>query len=158
MKKIILLLTVLFSFQAYAQYGEYGEEELSNLTWLTDLDQAKKESTTQNKPILIYFTGSDWCGPCKMLKKDFFSSEEFEKKSTKFVLLKVDMPRRVDIITPEQKIKNKKVVKQYNKSGGYPNLVALNNNGEVLGELSGYTFLRETDRHFNFVNSILDKY
>ncbi|WP_452220874.1 thioredoxin family protein [Lacinutrix salivirga] len=155
MKKFVIILTVLLSFQAFAQYEE---DTMSNLAWLTDLNEAKKESKVQKKPILIYFTGSDWCGPCKMLKKDFFSSEKFEEKSKQFVLLKVDMPRRVDIITPEQKEKNKKVVRQYNKSGGYPNLVALNTEGKVIGELSGYTFLRETDRHFAFVDSVLENY
>jgi len=102
--------------------------------------------------------GSDWCGPCKALKKDFFNTEAFEKKAENFVLLMIDMPRRLDVITPEQKKKNTKVVAKYNQSGGYPNLVALNDKLNVIGELSGYTFLRETDRHFAFVDSIIENY
>ncbi|MEJ6792945.1 MAG: thioredoxin family protein [Lacinutrix sp.] len=84
----------------------------SNINWLTDFDDAKKASSTLGKPILIYFTGSDWCPPCKMLKTDFFNSEAFELKSKNFVLLMVDMPRRLDIITEEQRNKNKKVIKK----------------------------------------------
>ena len=47
-----------------------------------------------------------------MLKTDFFNSEAFELKSKNFVLLMVDMPRRLDIITEEQRNKNKKVIKK----------------------------------------------
>ena len=152
MKNLLVLILLCVSVQSFSQDDEY-----SNINWLTDLEEAKKESATSNKPILIYFTGSDWCPPCKMLKSDFFNSEAFEKKSENFVLLMVDMPRRQDIITKEQRVKNKKVVNIYNKKGSYPNLVGINAKGKVLGELSGYTFLRETDRHFEFIDSIIQK-
>jgi len=150
MKNLFLLLFLCVSMQGFSQ-----EEEYSNLNWLTDFEQAKKESESSKKPILMYFTGSDWCGPCKMLKKDFFNTEAFETKAENFVLLMVDMPRRLDIITPDQKKKNKVLVKKYNQKGGYPNLVALNDNLNIIGELSGYTFLRETDRHFAFVDALI---
>ncbi len=149
----MLLLVLCISIQGFSQ-----EEELSNLSWLTDLEEAKKESMATKKPILMYFTGSDWCPPCKSLKQDFFNSKTFEEKSKKFVLLMVDMPRRMDIITEEQRKKNKVLVGKYNKKGGYPNIVALNEKLNVIGELSGYTFLRETDRHFTFIDSILENY
>lgn len=152
MKNLLVLILLCVSVQSFSQDDEY-----SNINWLTDLEEAKEESATSNKPILIYFTGSDWCPPCKMLKSDFFNSEAFEKKSENFVLLMVDMPRRQDIITKEQRVKNKKVVNIYNKKGSYPNLVGINTKGKVLGELSGYTFLRETDRHFEFIDSIIQK-
>ena len=154
MKKIVLLLTLFVSIVGYSQY----DEDTSNLNWLTDFDEAKAISIKENKPILVYFTGSDWCSPCKMLKKDFFSTPKFEERANKMVLLMVDMPRRSDIITPEQKEKNIILVRTYNSSGGYPNLVALNDQGHIIGELGGYTFLRETDRHFAFVDSVIENY
>ncbi|WP_452224630.1 thioredoxin family protein [Lacinutrix chionoecetis] len=153
MKNLFLLLFLCVSIQGFSQ-----DEDFSNLNWLTDFEEAKRVSESSKKPILIYFTGSDWCGPCKMLKKDFFNTEAFEEKSDNFVLLMVDMPRRLDIITPEQKKKNKALVKKYNQKGGYPNLVALSSNLNVIGELSGYTFLRETDRHFAFVDGLIQKF
>lgn len=156
MKKIILIIAVLFAFQAYSQDDYYGEEIEPNLEWHEDLNEAKVESAKSKRPILMYFTGSDWCAPCKLLKKDFFSSEEFEEKSKNFVLIKVDMPRRMDIITPEQKAINKELVQRFNSQGSFPNIVALNENLHILGELSGYTFLRETDTHFAFINSFID--
>ena len=152
MKKIVLLIALLISMTTFAQ------EEVSNLNWLLDIDQALELSEKEHKPVLVYFTGSDWCPPCKMLKEDFFSSARFEEKSEKFVLLLVDIPRKVDVISKEQKDKNLLLVRKYNKQGGYPNLVALNSKGEVIGELGGYTFLRETERHFAFVDSVIENY
>ncbi|MCP4052839.1 thioredoxin family protein [Mesoflavibacter sp. CH_XMU1422-2] len=153
MKHLIFIFSLFFSSLLFSQ-----EEEHSSLNWLTDLNEAKVEATSSKKPILVLFTGSDWCAPCKMLKEDFFDSDEFETKSKQFVLLMIDIPRRTDIITEEQRKKNFEVVRKYNKEGGYPNLVALDDNLKVIGELSGYTFLRETDRHFAFIDSILENY
>lgn len=153
MKHLIFIFSLFFSSLLFSQ-----EEEHSSLNWLTDLNEAKVEATSSKKPILVLFTGSDWCAPCKMLKEDFFDSDEFEIKSKQFVLLMIDIPRRTDIITEEQRKKNFEVVRKYNKEGSYPNLVALDDNLKVIGELSGYTFLRETDRHFAFLDSILENY
>lgn len=152
MKKFVLFITLIASVFSYSQDVD------SDLNWLLDINEALEISKTENKPLLVYFTGSDWCAPCKMLKKDFFSNPKFKERSTNMVLLMVDMPRRVDIISKEQKEKNIKLVRKYNKSGGYPNLVALNSNGDIIGELGGYTFLRETDRHFAFVDSVIENY
>lgn len=157
MKKLLLVFTLCVSFSMLSQDDDY-EDYSSNLNWLTDLAEAKQESISSKKPILIYFTGSDWCAPCKMLKKDFFYTEAFEEKADQFVLLMIDMPRRTDIISKEQQEKNNNVVSKYNTSGGYPNLVALNDQLHIIGELSGYTFLRETDRHFAFIEAILENY
>ena len=44
--------------------------------------------------MLIFFTGSDWCGPCKMLVEDFFESDKFKEIAEKeFVLYEADFPR-----------------------------------------------------------------
>lgn len=151
MKQLIFIFSLVFSSLLFSQ-------EETNLSWLTDLSEAKAEAISSKKPILVLFTGSDWCAPCKMLKEDFFDSEAFKTKSKQFVLLMIDIPRRTDIITEEQRKKNFEVVRKYNKEGSYPNLVALDDNLKVIGELSGYTFLRETDRHFAFIDSILENY
>lgn len=154
MKNILIVLALFVSAVGFSQY----DEDVTNLNWITDYDEAKAISLKEKKPILVYFTGSDWCSPCKMLKKDFFSTPEFEERASKMVLLMVDMPRRLDIISKEQKKKNEIMVHMYNRTGSYPNLVALNSKGSIIGELNGYTLLRETDRHFAFVDSVLENY
>ena len=89
MKKLILALVFFISFVGFSQ----------ELNWQTDYDTAKQIAQQENKSILMYFTGSDWCAPCKQLKEDFFHSERFINESEKLVLLMVDLPFRQDILS-----------------------------------------------------------
>ncbi len=151
MKKLLFLAVFFIGFSAIAQ------EEIK-LNWLTDFEEAKKISKKTKKPILIYFTGSDWCPPCKMLKEDFFYTEKFQEKASNFVLVVADMPRRIDIITEEQRAKNVLLASRYNKKGSYPNIVALDHNGKEIDNISGFNMMRDTARHYKFIEKILENY
>jgi thioredoxin-related protein len=150
MKKIIVIVLFICAGNIYAQE--------SKLNWLTDLDEAKQMSEEMDKPILMYFTGSDWCAPCKKLKTDFFDSEKFIKKSQRFVLLKVDLPRRSDIISQDQKRKNMLLMQKYNRRGSFPTMVGMNSEGKVLGDINGYNRAEKTDKHFVFLDEIIGKH
>ena len=126
--------------------------------WLTNFDEAKQTSVKQDKPILVYFTGSDWCAPCKKLKADFFNTEKFATESQKFVLLLVDLPRRSGIISSDQKRKNMLLSQDYNKRGSFPTLVGLDSNGKVLGNINGYSRSYGTGDYYDFLKKILNKY
>eukprot|EP01009_Symbiontida_sp_KSa7_P003422 NODE_1828_length_540_cov_869.580448_g1483_i0.p2 GENE.NODE_1828_length_540_cov_869.580448_g1483_i0~~NODE_1828_length_540_cov_869.580448_g1483_i0.p2 ORF type:complete len:65 (+),score=7.38 NODE_1828_length_540_cov_869.580448_g1483_i0:91-285(+) len=39
--------------------------------WLTNFDEAKKVAATEQKNILMVFSGSDWCVPCMKLEKKY---------------------------------------------------------------------------------------
>ena len=41
---------------------EKKAEKKVESAWLTDLEAAKKQAAADKKPILMFFTGSDWCG------------------------------------------------------------------------------------------------
>lgn len=161
-KHFLSFFVLFMSLQLVAQKGfedlEVEEQENVSLNWFTDFEAAKLEAKNQKKPLLLFFTGSDWCAPCKMLKEDFFNTKAFKAKSEHMILVLVDMPRRIDVITPEQKEKNKQLVAKYNQEGSYPNVVGLTQNLEVVGQLSGYTLLRETDNHFQFIDSLIANY
>jgi len=144
----MLFLLVFLS----ATSGMYSQDKV---LWGTDLDAAIKESKTTNKPVLIYFTGSDWCTPCKMLKEDFFSTDRFKEQASNFVLVEVDFPRRVDIITETQRKANKKVIAKYNKESSFPKLVVLNRRGKSIAEKSGYILTRDPSYHFDFLDKII---
>ncbi len=147
----MLFISLIIASASLAQEDE--------LHWLTDFESAKQVSKDSKKPILMYFTGSDWCAPCIMLHEDFFSTEKFKNQSQNVVLLKVDIPRRMDIISEEQLKANKKLLSKYNKQGGFPNIIALNHNGKVLGTQGSYSSsLRDPSRYFSFVTNIIDNY
>ncbi|MDH7446777.1 thioredoxin family protein [Aquimarina sp. 2201CG14-23] len=151
MKKVVLFLLLILTTVIYSQEDE--------LHWLTDFETAKQVSEDTKKPILMYFTGSDWCAPCIMLQEDFFYTEKFKQQSQHIVLLKVDIPRRTDIISEEQLKANKKLLGKYNKQGGFPNIIALNHKGKVLGTQGSYSSsLRDPSRYFSFVTMIIDNY
>ena len=63
--------------------------------WLTDWEAAKAQAQRSNKPILINFTGSDWCGWCIRLKQEVFSQDAFKNwAAQKVVLFEADFPRK----------------------------------------------------------------
>lgn len=100
--------------------------------WLTDLEAAKKTG----KPILMNFTGSDWCGWCIKLKNEVFSQPEFESYAQKrLTLLEVDFPRS-KFQTEERKVKNRALRDEYGIEG-YPTIILLDAKGKKVGEL-GY--------------------
>jgi len=128
MKKLELIILLLFVGQlAIAQ------------NWITDVDEAKKKSTESNKPIVLVFSGSDWCAPCMKLEKKVFDTEEFKQyASENYVLLKADFPQRKKNKLPkEQQEHNNQLAEKYNKNGFFPLVVVLSNEGKSLGSL-GY--------------------
>ncbi|WP_121906978.1 thioredoxin family protein [Ulvibacter antarcticus] len=147
--KHLLIISLLFLTTI-----TFGQESESNLKWLTNLEEAEGLSKATSKPILMYFTGSDWCAPCIALKKDFFEAEAFAAKADDFVLVMIDYPRRMDVISEEQLAYNKKIVAKYNTNKSFPKVLVLNSKGKELGKLSGYSSYntyQDTSYHLAFV-------
>jgi thioredoxin-related protein len=87
MKKILLsVLLVVGSFVLQAQ----------ELKWETDINKAISVSNKSKKPMLLLFTGSDWCGYCIRLQKEVLKTPEFKTWATKnVVLVELDFPRGI---------------------------------------------------------------
>ena len=67
----------------------------NNYGWLINYEDVYNQSVEQNKPIMANFTGSDWCGWCKKLKKAVFDTDTFKKWAEQNVILfELDYPRR----------------------------------------------------------------
>ena len=58
-----------------------------DLVWNTDIVKATAESKKSKKPILLFFTGSDWCGWCIKLQKEVFTTDTFKKWAKENVVL-----------------------------------------------------------------------
>ena len=113
--------------------GEAGEE----LAWLTDFEAAKKQAAAEKKPILMFFTGSDWCIWCQRLHADVLDKPEFADFSKKLVLVELDFPQRTQL-PDDLKKQNAELAEKF-KVDGYPCTVVLASDGETkLGTLSGY--------------------
>ena len=69
--------------------------------WQTDYDQALIAATQAKKPMLLNFTGSDWCPPCIAMHKRVLSKPAFLEFAQKnLILLEVDFPRRTQLSAP----------------------------------------------------------
>ncbi|MBC5835683.1 thioredoxin fold domain-containing protein [Flavobacterium sp. F372] len=116
MKKIILVFAFLISgFIAQAQ----------ELNWYTDMSKATEASLKENKPLLLFFTGSDWCGWCTKLQKDVLKTTEFANWAMQNVILvELDFPRR----TPQDqnlKMQNQQLAQTFGIQG-YPTVWFVN--------------------------------
>ena len=161
MKKIIFIFT-LFLFQTILFAQEIQKEVTTDLNWISNFDEAKKLAEQENKPILIFFTGSDWCGICKMLKKDFLLTKKFKEIATEnLILYKADFPRRTDIVSAEQKIVNETLNSKYSKTRSkrsFPTIVMADANGIELGFIESYNYIHDTTRHYGLLKSVLSQY
>ncbi|KPM33246.1 Disulfide isomerase [Croceitalea dokdonensis DOKDO 023] len=145
------ILLVLLTFVWIIPLQNSTQQPAETVDWETDYESVLKSAKKEKKNVLVYFTGSDWCPPCKMLKKDLFDSAEFEEISKEYVLLYVDIPRNKDLLSSRQLEHNKKLVSKYNKKGVFPLLVALSKNGVVLDDYSGYSMNGEIGYHLEFL-------
>jgi len=110
------------------------------LDWKLNFSDAKAVAETENKMILLNFSGSDWCGPCIKLTKEVFGSPEFEKfASQNLVLVRADFPRqKKNQLEKTQIVLNESLADQYNKKGIFPLTVLIDSKGKVIKEWEGF--------------------
>ncbi|MFH6992166.1 thioredoxin family protein [Flavobacterium sp. FlaQc-48] len=108
MKKIFLIM--LFLVGAFATQAQ-------ELKWYTDVREAITVSNKEQKPMLMFFTGSDWCGWCIRLQNEVLKTPEFKKWATdNVVLVELDYPRRT-AQTPELKSQNNELQQAFGIQG-----------------------------------------
>ena len=105
--------------------------------WTEDYDKAVERAKTQNKPILLDFTGSDWCGWCMKMKRESLDTPQFMAYAQQnLVLVTVDFPRKT-AQAPATKQQNERLGAKY-QVDGYPAFVLIDKTGRELGRQSGY--------------------
>jgi len=109
----------------------------TDIKWTEDYKAALETAKKDKKMVLLDFTGSDWCPPCKALNATVLTSDAFAQwtKDT-FVLVDLDYPRAKpqDDATKKQ---NADLAKQYGIEG-YPTIIILNSDGKEIGRQVGY--------------------
>ncbi len=104
--------------------------------WMTDFDAAKAKAAEENKPMLLDFTGSDWCGWCVKLDKEVFSQKAFQDYADgALILVQLDFPRSKSQ-SDELKAQNEALLKQYEVQG-FPTVLILSPEGKLVGT-TGY--------------------
>jgi thioredoxin-related protein len=108
-------------------------EQASGLDQARVLERAKSE----NKMVLLDFTGSDWCPWCIKFDEEVLSTGKFnDYAATHLTLVTVDFPNSKEqsdaLKQANQDLKNK-----YNVNG-FPTFILLDSDGRELGRQVGY--------------------
>ena len=106
--------------------------------WLVDFAEAKELAAKENKDILIEFTGSDWCPPCKALQKNVLSQDIFKREAPKqFILLFLDNPRDKSHQSEEEKAQYKRLAEAFQVTG-VPTVFLVDAEGRAYARQVGY--------------------
>jgi len=108
--------------------------------WQPDFEAAQAQARQDSLPIVLVFSGSDWCAPCIKLEREIWDAEEFQAYAKDhYVMLKADFPRRkANALGQEQAQANARLAETYNPQGFFPLVVVLSPDAAVLGR-TGYT-------------------
>jgi thioredoxin-related protein len=100
--------------------------------WITSYEQGQQEAKTNNKLMLLDFTGSDWCGWCTLLDREVFSKPQFKEYASKnLVLVELDFPK-MKYISAATRAQNERLAMQYQVQA-FPTIIVLNGDGQVVG-------------------------
>lgn len=104
--------------------------------WETDFEKAQERAKAEGKPMLLDFTGSDWCGWCIKLDEEVFSKSDFKRYADDNLIL-------VELDFPAKKKQSKRVAEQnrnlQERFGvrGYPTIILLDSEGQEIAR-TGY--------------------
>ncbi|WP_339834126.1 thioredoxin family protein [uncultured Flavobacterium sp.] len=125
-KTLFILFVTLSSILVQAQ---------EDLTWHTDMAKASELSMKEKKPLMLFFTGSDWCGWCIRLQNEVFKKEEFIKWANENVILvELDFPRRT---AQDETLKQQNYqMQQIFQVKGYPTVWVVNPEKTAEGKIN----------------------
>jgi thiol:disulfide interchange protein len=110
-----------------------GRTEAVGLISWQPRERAALLARASRKPILYDFTAA-WCGPCKMLDKDWEDSTVAARVNASFVPARVIDRMRED---GRNAADVDELLRRYEVSG-FPTLVAADADGKLIGKLEGY--------------------
>lgn len=107
-------------------------------TWLENEQEAFKIAKEQKKPVLIWFTGSDWCLWCIVMDRGVLETSQFsDYAKDSLVVLKADFPKSTQQSDGLKK-QNNGLKQKFGPVEGYPSFVLVNSDGKKLLTLTGY--------------------
>lgn len=163
--KIIKILCLLAAFAAssFSLFAEAkpsdektAKKEVSekSVNWFLDIKKAEEQAVKEGKPLIIFFTGSDWCIWCKKLVQETISKPEFIDYANKnFVMLLCDFPN--EGADKEQIAKNSELASAF-KIEGFPTLVLLDIKNRKAFNF-GYSEVNTPQKFIDYVKKTMEK-
>jgi len=136
MMRLLIFQTMLFL--AFTGFGQ-SITPLDSTIWHKDFAEAQLKSQENQQPLLMVFSGSDWCKPCIMLREQVFVQAGFsEWAGNNVVCVCLDFPAQKKNKLPQVlQVQNESLAERFNPNGIFPLVVILDSNEKVLGTL-GY--------------------
>ena len=105
--------------------------------WGTHYETALSAAGRSGRPVLVLFTGSDWCAYCHKLDVELLGKESFATwADANVILLALDFPKHKN--EPEILRKQNAELKKRYAVHGFPTLVVLDSQGTVRARIHGY--------------------
>lgn len=105
-------------------------------TWVDNWEFALATAAKLKRPMLVNFTGSDWCPWCFRLRDEVFLQKEFiDYAKANLVLVTLDFPRKITQ-SEELKAQNLSLQNKY-QIQGYPTILLVDKDGKELAR-TGY--------------------
>ncbi len=125
---------------AYSQVASEVKQEAKRveLKVTEDFDKALAEAKKEKKLLMLYFLGSDWCPPCKMLHRYVIDTEDFAKYAEKN--LKVvfsDWARGSGPKSKDFKARHERLAEEYQLEA-FPTIIFINPENGKRFKLMGY--------------------
>lgn len=101
-----------------------------------DLDAAKAYASEKGLPLLLNFTGSDWCGWCKIMDKNVFTKPEWASYAKdNAVMVWIDFPKNKSLVPTKYVSRNTELQSKYAVSG-FPTYLLIDAKADsVIGKL-----------------------
>jgi len=138
-KKIMVVILFFLTFSSLSIIKAEGNS--NEIEFKTNLEEAFSLAKQNNKHVLVYFSGSDWCRPCMQLQLEVFESDEFVTFSkSNLIVVRLDFPaKEKNKLSDEQTAYNKKLAERLNKKGVFPYMILFDSAQKQLDEFSGYS-------------------
>lgn len=130
--------TLAALFLAAGSAAALASQPGDEIVWFADFDQATERAAADGKDLLVKFTGSDWCPPCKRLEAEVFSHDNFASAlAGDFVLVKLDYPNGAEARAKvPNATRNREVLQQFGIQG-YPTVLLMTVDGVPYAQ-TGY--------------------
>lgn len=112
-------------------------DQPQTVNWTSNYEEAMARAGAEGKLVLAFFTGSDFCQPCRRLHQEVVATPEFERwAAERFVLLELDYPRRTPQ-SPALQEQNRELLSRYGVRS-FPTVLVLSAEGKAVGQNGSY--------------------
>ncbi len=134
MKKLITLALFLATIALVAA-PKADIDGAKKGVWTMDYDSVLKAAEKDDAPILMLFTGSDWCGWCKLLDEKVLSKPEWIEYAQKTLYLAyIDFPQDEKLVPEKYKKRNQELQEEF-EIEGYPTILLLDAKGNSIDNI-----------------------